>query len=80
MLDPSLRIMFVIGLTLTGCLLFWTGVINIEIGSLKTNATEFMHNGSIAMLIGVFFGISERALATAISGRAVAFVGEIGGG
>jgi hypothetical protein len=79
LLDPSVRIIFVIGLTLTACLLFWTGVMNIEIGSLKTNAPDFMHKGSVAMLIGVFFGISERALATAISGRAAAFVTGIGG-
>jgi len=80
LLDPGVRIVFVIGLTLTGCLLFWTGVMNIQIGDLKTNATEFMRTGSIAMLVGVFFGISERALATAISGRATAFVRGIGGG
>jgi hypothetical protein len=80
LLDPSVRIVFVIGLTLTACLLFWTGVMNIQIGDLKTNATEFMQKGSIAMLVGIFFGISERALATAISGRATAFVRGIGSG
>jgi hypothetical protein len=80
LLDPSVRIVFVIGLTLTACLLFWTGVMNIQIGDLKTNATEFMGRGSIAMLVGVLFGISERALATAISGRATAFVRSIGSG
>jgi hypothetical protein len=53
---------------------------NIEIGNLKTNAAEFLQRGSIAMLLGVFFGISERALATAISGRATAFVRSVGGG
>jgi hypothetical protein len=80
LLDPGVRIIFVIALTLTACLLFWTGVVNIEIGNLKTSATEFMQRGSIAMLLGVFFGISERALATAISGRATAFVRGVGGG
>jgi hypothetical protein len=80
LLDPLARIAFVIGLTLTACLLFWTGVMNIQIGELKTNATDFMQKGSIAMLVGVLFGISERALATAISGRAAAFVRGIGSG
>ena len=80
LLDPSVRIIFVIALTLTACLLFWTGVMNIEIGNLKTNAAEFIQKGSIAMLLGVFFGISERALATAISGHATAFVRGVGGG
>jgi hypothetical protein len=78
LLDPSMRITFVIGLTLTAFLLFWTGVMNIQIGELKTNAIEFTRKGSVAMLVGVLFGISERALATAISGRAAAFVRGIG--
>jgi hypothetical protein len=78
LLDPSVRIIFVIALTLTACLLFWTGVMNIQIGDLKTDATGFMGRGSVAMLVGVLFGISERALATAISGRATAFVRSIG--
>jgi hypothetical protein len=78
LLDPSMRITFVIGLTLTAFLLFWTGVMNIQIGELKTSAIEFTQKGSTAMLVGVLFGISERALATAISGRAAAFVRGIG--
>ena len=53
---------------------------NIQIGDLKTNATEFMHKGSVVMLVGVFFGFSERALATAVTGRATAFVRGIGSG
>jgi hypothetical protein len=61
LLDPSVRIVFVIGLTLTACLLFWTGVMNIQIGDLKTNAADFANKGSSAMLVGVFLGISERS-------------------
>jgi hypothetical protein len=80
LLDPSVRIVFVMGLTLTACLLFWTGVMNIQIGDLKTNAADFASKGSIALLVGMFLGISERALATAISGRAAAFVRSIAGG
>lgn len=79
LLDPLVRVIFVVGLTTVACLLFWTGVMNIEIGSLKTNAAAFGRSGSIALLIGVFCGLSERALATAISGRAAAFVKGIGG-
>jgi hypothetical protein len=75
LLDPSVRVIFVIGLTLTACLLFWTGVMNIEIGNLKT--AKFV--GAVAFLIGIFSGLSERALATAISGRAAAFVKGIAG-
>jgi len=75
-LDPSVRIVFVVGLTITACLLFWTKAMNIEIGSLKT--ANF--HGSTAFLVGLFSGIAERALATAISGRATSFVRGVGGG
>jgi hypothetical protein len=75
-LDPILRILFIIGLTMTLCLLFWTGATNIAIGSLET--AQF--SGSTAFLIGVFSGIAERGLATAISGRAASFVGSVGSG
>jgi hypothetical protein len=78
-LDPPLRIIFVVTLTLTACLLFWTGAINLEIGALKTRADVFMISGSVALLVGLFAGLSERALATAISGRATAFVKGIAG-
>lgn len=79
MLDPSVRVVFVVGLTLAACLLFWTGAINIEIGNLKTQRESFAVTGSIALLVGLFCGIAERALATAISGRAAAFVKGVGG-
>jgi hypothetical protein len=70
LLDPSVRVIFVAGLTFTACLLFWTKAINIEIGQLKTAELA----GATALLVGLFCGIAERALATAISGRAATFV------
>lgn len=76
LLDPSVRVLFVIALTVTACLLFVTGAMNIEIGLLKTSSFV----GPTALLIGVFFGIGERALATAISGRAASFVKGLGVG
>jgi hypothetical protein len=78
LLDPSVRVIFVIALTMTACLLFWTKAMNIEIGNLKTSGLNI--DGEIAMLVGIFCGIAERALATAISGRAAAFVKGIAGG
>jgi hypothetical protein len=75
LLDPSLRVLFVVLLTLTACLLFWTQAMNIEIGMLKTSAFK----GSTSFLVGVFAGLSERALATAVSGRATALVKSIAG-
>lgn len=79
-LDPPFRVLFVVALTLTACLLFWTSAINIEIGNLKTGPDSFRTIGSIAVLIGLFCGLAERALATAISGRAAAFVRGLSGG
>jgi len=81
-LDPSLRVIFVIFLTIVVCLLFWTGAMNIEIGNLRTgdlsNPNSTLPTGAIALLVGVFCGISERALTTAVSGRAAAFVKTLG--
>jgi hypothetical protein len=78
-LDPPFRILFVVALTFTVCLLFWTSAVNIEIGNLKTGPESFRATGSIAFLIGMFCGLSERALATAVSGRAAAFVRGVAG-
>jgi hypothetical protein len=47
-----------------------TGALTIEIGNLKTSQLC----GATAVPVGTFLGIAERALATAISGRAAAFV------
>jgi hypothetical protein len=79
-LDPPVRVLFVIALTMAACLLFWNGAVNIEIGDLKTQSSSFRTSGSVALLVGLFAGLSERALATAISGRAAAFVRGISGG
>jgi hypothetical protein len=79
-LDPPFRIVFVVALTLIVCLLFWTRAINIEIGNLRTAPDDFTATGSIAIVVGMFCGLSERALATAISGRAAAFVRGVAGG
>jgi hypothetical protein len=78
-LDPPMRILFVIVLTMAACALFWNGAVNIEIGGLKTQSDAFRHSGSIALLIGLFCGLSERALATAIAGRAAALVRGVAG-
>jgi hypothetical protein len=79
-LEPPFRLLFVVALTLTVCLLFWTGAINVKIGDLNTSPDSFKLMGSIAVLVGMFCGLSERTLATAISGRAAAFVRGVAGG
>jgi hypothetical protein len=79
-LDPPVRVLFVVALTMTACLLFWTGTINLEIGNLKTASETFKSSGAVAFLIGMFAGFSERSLATAISGRAAAFAKGVASG
>lgn len=79
LLDAPLRILFVVLLTMAACLLFWTGAINVKIGDLNTEASWFSKVGTVAMLIGFFCGLSERALASALAGRASAFVGGVAG-
>jgi hypothetical protein len=80
LLDPAFRVLFVVALTVTAFLLFWTGVMSIKIGDLNTTGAAFDKNGTIALLIGLFCGLSERALASAVSSRAAAFVRGVGGG
>lgn len=76
--DPGLRVLFVIGLTIIAYLLFWTGMVTIDVGGLKVSANGFKTAGSVAVIFGLFCGLSERALATAISGRAEAFASSLG--
>ena len=75
---PAMRILFVVVLALAACLLFWNSALTIEIGNMSTKAETFRGSGTVAVLIGLFCGLSERALATAIVGRAGTFVGSIG--
>jgi len=79
LLDAPFRIVFVVVLTMAACLLFWTGAINVKIGDLNTESVWFSKLGAVAVLVGFFCGLSERALASAIAGRASAFVGGIAG-
>lgn len=79
LLDAPLRVIFVVMLTMAACLLFWTSAINVKVGDLNTEASWFSKVGTVAILIGFFCGLSERALSSAIAGRATAFVGGIAG-
>lgn len=81
MLHPAFRVLFVLGLTLVVMLIFFTGVMNVEIGALKTTLLN-SRNGqteAISLLIGMFCGIAERGLSSAVALRAIDFVSSIGG-
>jgi hypothetical protein len=82
LLTPFYRLVFVIALTMTVCLLFSTGVLNITIGALKTDSfmTGSAANGwMISILVGILCGLSERAMATSVSARSASFVTGLGG-
>jgi hypothetical protein len=75
LLNPATRVLFTIGLAFVVGLLFWTGMVAINVGKFST---DFQEIGTTAMLIGVFCGIASRALATAVSQRAEDFAGNVG--
>jgi hypothetical protein len=77
-LDPSLRVLFMIGLTTVVGLLFWTSAVSFGMGGLQSAAALQQH-GAGALLIGLLGGIAERALGTAVSRRATDFATSIGG-
>lgn len=76
LLGPWIRIAFVMALTMTLGLMFWTEAFGISIGKMEVN--HGIH-GSTALLVGIFCGLSERALAGAISSRAATFVKGVAG-
>jgi hypothetical protein len=75
-LDPTIRILFVIGLAGVVGLLFWTGAVSVGIGEFHSTVQA---HGVWAVLIGLLLGIAERAMSTAVSKRATDFAGAIGG-
>lgn len=79
MLNPPLRLFFVLGLTLAAYLLFWTGAVSLSVGSLKVDVESLKQAGSTAFLVGLLCGLSERTLATAISTRSETFVTALNG-
>jgi hypothetical protein len=76
-LDPPVRILFVCGLALILGLLFVTGAVKLQIGGFDT---DFMGSVSKALLIGLFCGVSEQALAGAVGRRASEFMSGVSGG
>jgi hypothetical protein len=76
-LDPGIRVVFVIGLTIIIGLLFSTGMVVITIGDFNT---KFPWGGSTALLIGLLCGVAEKGLSSTVSQRASEFVTRVSGG
>jgi hypothetical protein len=74
-LDPTSRLFFVVLLTLIVGLLIVTKMVGIKIGEVSLDLSQ----ETMAILIGLLCGISERALAGVVKTRADEFVGRVGG-
>lgn len=75
-LGPWVRIIFVVTLAAIVGLLFWSGAFSISIGNMKILPSI---SGATALLVGLFSGLSERALASAVSSRAAVFIRGVAG-
>jgi hypothetical protein len=72
MLDPAIRLIFVAGLTVVVGLLLSTKAVVVTIGGFGSN---FLHSGTVAVLIGCLCGIGELGLSAAVARRASDFIG-----
>jgi hypothetical protein len=70
-LNPTARILFVVGLTLVVGLLLYTKLVAVKIGDIDVDLR-------MALLLGLLCGIAERALAGAVSQRASEVVERVG--
>jgi hypothetical protein len=75
LLQPIVRLIFTGLLAVTLGVLFTTGMVNLEIGGLKT--VDLLVSPAIALAIGLFCGIAEKTLSSTIGSRASGFMGQI---
>ena len=73
--SPRVRAAFVFACSLVGFLLFHVQFVTIKMGNLDT--TEVLSGFAAPLLIGVFFGLAERALPEALTRRAQDFIGRL---
>jgi hypothetical protein len=66
--EPQLRLLFTGVLTIILALIFITGAADIHIGTFR--ASSLMRSGSVALLLGAFAGLAEKALPSAVMSRA----------
>jgi hypothetical protein len=75
--EPLLRLLFTGLLSLVFGLIILTNIASVEIGGFGTK--ELQANGLIALLVGAFCGLSEQALASAVTIRAAETITAITG-
>lgn len=72
-LNPAIRLIFAGLLTITVGLIVSTNTVVLELGGLK--ASNFITDVKVALLVGVFCGLSEQALSTRVVQHASDFFG-----
>jgi len=77
-LKPAMRLLFVVGLTWVIGVFLINNLVDFRIGNVPL-AKELLTSGKIAVLLGMICGISERALASAVSRRSDDVLGTLGG-
>jgi hypothetical protein len=75
--EPLMRLLFTGLLSLVFGLIILTNIASVEIGGFGTK--ELQTNGLIALLVGAFCGLSEQALASAVTIRAAETITSITG-
>lgn len=73
--SPRVRAAFVFACSLVGLLLFEVQLVTLKIGNLDT--TRILDEFAAPLLVGIFFGLAERALPEALTRRAQDFVGRM---
>lgn len=71
-IEPQLRLIFTGSLTAILALIFSTGVADVKVGMFQ--ASSLMHSGSVALLLGAFAGLAEKALPSAVMSRATSVI------
>lgn len=74
LLNPAMRLLFMIGLTSIVGLLFWTNALSVGIGDFRS---DFRQSGTFSFLIGALCGVAERGLSRAVARRADDFASGI---
>ncbi|MEA2874227.1 MAG: hypothetical protein QOH67_4203 [Hyphomicrobiales bacterium] len=77
MVEPPLRLLFTGLIAITFGFIFMSGMVNVKIGTLDT--VQLLNHGSIALAIGMLFGVSEQLLPGALTRRSSQFLSEVGG-
>lgn len=74
-IEPQLRLIFTGVLTSILALIFITGVADVQVGAFKASALST--SGSIALLLGAFAGLAEKALPSAVMSRATSVISAV---